>query len=370
VAVALSGGIDSSLMYYYANAAQPGIKGLTVRFDDEAYDESGLASQYAKAVNGAQEIIDLENDFDLEVLNKILLNFDQPYADSSAIPVYYLTKATSQYSKVLVGGDGGDELFNGYPSQTWLHKMMRLKSNRLAGITGKAIFGMGRAVLGGHRKRLLNRLNTLWNDQPEDMLYDWHSWFPRSTTFQGRSAFTFTDLEGIELYKQLFTHELPEEYDGQVLFDYFRKTMLSDYLRKTDMMSMFNGVEYRVPLLDEDLVSFAFTIPFEQKSALKKTKIFLRKIHEKSYPPETSRARKKGFTIPLDKSLSESDFAEMQALMLDKKDGLVTQYVKPEYVSFLFKSLKSRSDAEISRASVYQRILMLYSLELWNDRNL
>jgi len=368
IAVALSGGIDSSLVYYYANKAQPGIKGLTVRFDDKEYDESDVASEYARSVNGQQQIIDIHNDFGLDVLNKILLNFDQPYSDSSAIPVYYLTKATSQYSKVLVGGDGGDELYNGYPSQTWLYQMLKLKSNGLTRMSGKAVFGMATSLLGGSKKRLAKRLADLWNDQPEDMLYDWHSWFSRHTAFDGKKVFNFSDTEGIDLYKGLLTDELPSGFDGQIVFDYFRKTMLSDYLRKTDMMSMLNGVEYRVPILDEDLTSFALSIPFEQKSTRKQTKIFLREIHKKAFPPRTSQGSKKGFAIPLDKSLSSGDFKKMKALMLDKS-GIVTEYVNREYVEFLFKALEHRNEAHISRASVYQRILMLYSLELWHSTN-
>lgn len=368
VTVALSGGVDSSLMYYYANKSQPGINGITVRFNDEAYDESPLAKRYADYLNGKQEIIDLENDFDLGVLNKILLNFDQPYADSSAIPVYYLTRASAKYSKVLIGGDGGDELFNGYPSQTWLYKLMKLKKSGLTRLPTTGLLGLGGMLTKGSKKRLLNRLNLLWSGTPVEMLYDWHSWFPRNTSLDGRSAFKFNDKKGPELYSELFAEDASLGLDEKVVFDYFRKTMLSDYLRKTDMMSMFNGVEYRVPLLDEDLVSFALSIPFEQKSALKKTKIFLRKIHENCYPPDTSKAKKKGFSIPLDKNLSRDDFMEMKNSIL-AKDSLVTEYIDETYINFLFKSLESRAgrEADISRDSVYQRILMLYSLRLWQQ---
>ena len=134
------------------------------------------------------------------------------------------------------------------------------------------------------------------------------------------------------------------------------------------MMSMMNGVEYRVPLLDEDLTSYALTIPFGQKSSLKVSKKILRSIHGKIYPKETSRASKKGFTIPLDTALSRDEFEVIREELL-KKNNFVGHYVKNEYTQFLFNALDDRLSAEsdISRAGIYQRILMLYSLSRWHS---
>ena len=144
--------------------------------------------------------------------------------------------------------------------------------------------------------------------------------------------------------------------------------MLSDYLRKTDMMSMLNGVEYRVPFLDEDLTEFALTIPFTQKSSLNETKKILRLIHSNYFPAKTSKAPKKGFTIPLDTSLSKDEFNVIRENLL-QNGNIVHQYIKKDYVEFLFKGLDNRESvqSDISRAGIYQRILMLYSLSLWNE---
>jgi len=100
VAVALSGGIDSSLIYAFANRSDSDIKGLTVKFEDEEYDEGELSKVYSKTLNGKHEFVEVESELNLDTLNKILLNFDQPYADSSAVNVYFLTKATGKITKV------------------------------------------------------------------------------------------------------------------------------------------------------------------------------------------------------------------------------------------------------------------------------
>ncbi len=368
VAVALSGGIDSSLIYYYANRANSRIKGLTIRFDDEEYNEEGIAKIYSDTLKGNHEFVEVDSELNLETLNKILINFDQPYADSSAVNVFYLTKATGKITKVLIGGDGGDELFNGYPSQTWLTYIEKLSRNTSAKKGGEVILNSAKIFTGASRRRLLQRISDLWTDKPHELLYDWHSWFPRKTSFENSTPFLFDTSVGVNLYQSVFRNDAPDEFKNYVVFDYFRKQMLSDYLRKTDMMSMLNGVEYRVPILDEDMVSFALTIPFDQKSSLMETKKILRAIHRKKFPAETSKAPKKGFTIPLDTSLSKDEFNIIKEKLMEK-DNLVSSYIKKNYIEFLFKALDNKADSEneISRAGIYQRILMLYSLSLWHE---
>lgn len=141
--------------------------------------------------------------------------------------------------------------------------------------------------------------------------------------------------------------------------------MLGDYLRKADMMSMIHGLEYRVPMLDEDLVSFSFSIPYNQKSNSKTGKLIFRDIHKEIFPKETSKAPKSGFEIPLDKWLTKSDFQFMESYILDP-NGIVTKYIEKSYVHFLFESLGNEKNAStISRVSVYQRIIIFYSLQLW-----
>jgi asparagine synthase (glutamine-hydrolysing) len=368
VAVALSGGIDSSLIYAFAHESESSIKGLTVSFADKEHDESDIAKVYAGTVGGTIQEIQADTSLDLDTLNRILKNFDQPYADSSAVNVFFLTRASGKITKVLLGGDGGDELYNGYPSQTWLSYLEKLGRSGFVYGTSRSLLGLLSSFSGASAKRVATRLLDLWSNEPREMLYDWHSWFPRKSKFNGSSPFLFHTNDGLRLYNSLFADEAPGEFSGFIVFDYFRKTMLSDYLRKTDMMSMLNGVEYRVPFLDEDLTSFALSIPFEQKSGLKEPKRMLRDIHRDIYPPYTSKGTKKGFTIPLDKALTSDEYALIREDLL-ASHSISLQYVKKDYVEFLFKMLDDRSGArqDISRAGVYQRILMLYSLNLWNS---
>ena len=85
---------------------------------------------YSTILHGKHEINSINEKIDLELIDRIFLHFDQPYADSSAIPVYFINKIIANICKVVIGGDGGDELFNGYPSQTLLARFYPLSKYR------------------------------------------------------------------------------------------------------------------------------------------------------------------------------------------------------------------------------------------------
>lgn len=368
-AVALSGGIDSSLVYAHATRANANIRALTVRFDDQEYDEAGVAELYGRHLSGRQLTLSVDADFCLERLNQLLLHFDQPFADSSAVPVYYLTKATRQHTKVLLGGDGGDELFNGYASLASLPYVYRARQLGCAPVLG-GLLAIARQFSDGERARTLTRAGALLSGEPTAMLFDWLSWFPRHTRLEQRSPFLYPPDAGLALYREAFKDSEPASFTGRLVFEHFTKLLLSDYLRKTDMMSMLNGVEYRVPLLDEDLVQFALSIPFGQKSSLRQHKKFLRYLHEQLFPAETSRAPKRGFSIPLDVYLAPTDLAKMRDLVL-RRDSFVRAYVRDDYLGFVFDVATGAREGSryLSRAGTYQRVLLFYSLELWRQHD-
>tara|TARA_Y100001958_G_C21087377_1_gene441646 strand:+ start:111 stop:749 length:639 start_codon:yes stop_codon:yes gene_type:complete len=205
------------------------------------------------------------------------------------------------------------------------------------------------------------------NNDPIKMMYHRNSWLPLFSRLDGNVAFNYEDdTSHIDNYKNLFHEEIPLENNYKIIFDYFRKILLSDYLRKTDMMSMLNGVEWRIPFLDEDLTSFAFSIPFSQKSNLKFGKIPLRHLHKKLFPKNTSKLKKQGFSIPLDSYLNEDDKNYIVNEIL-KKDSIIYHFLNKKYVEELVNEFSFyRKVNQISRASIYQRILMLYVLQLWS----
>lgn len=362
VNTALSGGIDSSLLNYYSRNFRKG-KSITIRFTEDSYNEVPTASLFAKHLGVQHVISEVNPTGQLDLLNKLLVHFDQPYADSSLIPFFFLCKTGSQYSKVLVGGDGGDELHNGYFTQRVFPSLSGLISNsKIQGLTSMLM--AVRPLLPVNYARLFLKFNNVLNTPDRSaLLFHLLSWFPLSTNQYPINPFLFKPEE-----VKSFTDDHSLSNTAFVQSILFKERMLSDYLRKADMMSMLNGLEYRVPMLDEDLVSFSLSIPYNQKCSLTESKKVLRKIHSKYFPKGLSELKKKGFSLPLDTWLGSQVLEEMKSY-ISLKDGIVKDYIDPRYVEILFKTLTERQYGEYcSRESAYQRILILFSLQHWYKR--
>jgi len=364
ISVALSGGIDSSLIYAIGIQNKPSLKATTVSFpNSQNHDEMIESKFYTNNNDGLHDIIDIEGMLNLELMNKLFSHFDQPFADSSAIPVYLISKHISHKSKVIIGGDGGDELFNGYPSQTYLKYFNNISKRNMF----LKICLMLNSFFSKDHQRQIKRINNIVIQKGIlKKLYEKHSWFPQNTSYGFINAFNESDeFNHIEDYEFLFNEECPRLDTSIIVFDYFRKLMLSDYLRKVDMMSMLNGVEWRVPMLDEDLSSFAFSIPFNQKSNIFNSKKHLREIHKKLYNGRNSYLKKKGFSIPIDKYLSLRDKQKI-VNDLEKKDTIVDHYINKKYKKILLKEfINNKNKQYFSAESTYQRVLILYNLQRW-----
>jgi len=358
---ALSGGIDSSLLF--AKGHRSDNTAISVKFNDSAYDETSVAQIYARHLQANLKIVLAEKSIsNFELLNSILVHMDQPYADSSAVPFFMLAKEASKISKVLIGGDGGDEIQNGYPAfrvLPWLQQLGKLGSIRSA-------LRMILNYLPAETSRKVSRSLAVSEGKNWDaMLCEWQSWFPATTKFNGKSPFLFEPDDIYQAYSSSFKDIKAESFQQKITKDLYYKRMLSDYLRKSDMMSMMISLEYRVPMLDEDLVELSLGIPYNQKSNQRAGKVLFRQLHATLYPASTSRLPKSGFSIPLDTWLAAEDILAMHNLIL-REDGIVCNYIDKNYIDFLFKAVGSSSyRKEISRASAYQRILILYSLQYW-----
>ena len=366
ISVALSGGIDSALIYAIGMQNDPSLRAATVSFSrSNKHNEINESKYYTNKTNGIHDEFNIKEKLDLELMNKLFSHFDQPFADSSAIPVYLISKNISSKNKVIIGGDGGDELFNGYPSQTYLKYFNSISKNN---IFLKIFLRLG-FLFSKNKQRQFERINNIIIQEGIlKKLYEKHSWFPQNSSHGSLNAFNESyNFDHIDNYELLFNKELPHSDNSVIIFDHFRKLMLSDYLRKVDMMSMLNSVEWRVPMLDEDLCSFAFSIPFNQKSDIFTTKKHLREIHKKLYNGKNSFMNKKGFSIPIDKYLSLSDKQNI-VNELKKKDTIVDHYINKKYKDLLLKQFIGNEEKKyLSGESLYQRVLILYNLQQWEE---
>ena len=246
----LSGGVDSSaVVSIMARASRRPIKTFSVGFREDRYNELPHARQVAEACGTEHHELLVEPN-DLKVLEELLSSFDEPFADSSAIPTYLVSRLARQHVKVVLSGDGGDELFAGYDRYVVDHRRRHLGLLGDLGL-GAPLRALSAVLPVGGGK------NTLYNlSLPRLQRYlDAISLFPRQAL---RDVLVDGDASRVDIASLADLDLDPLSR----LQDLDLKTYLpGDILTKVDRMSMANSLEARVPLLDHPLVEFACSLP-------------------------------------------------------------------------------------------------------------
>ncbi|HVV51925.1 MAG TPA: asparagine synthase C-terminal domain-containing protein, partial [Polyangia bacterium] len=298
VGIFLSGGIDSSLVAAAAaRRAGARMKAFSIGFEDGTFDESNYARMVAGAL-GVEHVTETLGEANLlEVVDLALDKLDEPLADPSFIPTFLLARLAARHVKVVVGGDGGDELWGGYPTY---------RAHRLAAVYGALPGWFRRGVL----ERAIARL-------PIDDRYQSLEWKLRRFTGRWDDArvarhlrwMSTVDLPELaaaipaarDLRPATLGTRLPETGDwlNQILALDFSTYMSGSVLTKVDRASMAHGLEVRPPLLDDALVDFAFALPSRYKLRGGRGKVLLKRAARGKIPDAVIDRPKKGFGIPL-----------------------------------------------------------------------
>jgi asparagine synthase (glutamine-hydrolysing) len=291
----LSGGVDSSaVVSIMARASGRPIKTFSVGFSEDRYNELAHARQVAEAC-GTENHELLVEPSDLKVLEELLSSFDEPFADSSAIPTYLVSRLARQHVKVVLSGDGGDELFAGYDRYVVDHRRRHL--GRLGDLgLGAPLWALSRVLPVGGGKNTFYNLSLPRLERYIDSI----SLFPRQAL---RDVLAPGDTSRVDI-APLADHDLDALSQLQ---DLDLKTYLpGDILTKVDRMSMANSLEARVPLLDHPLVEFACSLPPDLRLRHGGTKYLLKRALEGRVPAEVLTRPKQGFAVPLESWFSGS----------------------------------------------------------------
>ena len=377
VAALLSGGIDSALVVAaHRRATGAATTTFNVQFPDPDHDETDVARAVAEQSGTKHHTIDArERSLTPEAIMDLLRHFDQPFADTSYLPTYWVSSAVRERGIVCtLSGDGGDEVFGGY-ARFWrvqrLVQLMRAPGwlRRAAGAVGRTMAPHSRswgrqlakaaalADAGGQDSSVLlaGFGSYLTEDQKADLLLP----EGRERLLPGHRHF--------DGYWPPGTRDL-EELSVRVTETLFALSLPSDMLRKVDMMSMRAGIEVRVPLLDEELVAFGLALPHALKADGRQGKLVLRELARRWLPSRVARHPKHGFTIPLDIMVPPA-FHDAVEDLLCGSDARTGAFVRPEVVrAWIREFAAARAGGRggtISRGGLYQRVFMLLSLELW-----
>jgi asparagine synthase (glutamine-hydrolysing) len=286
----LSGGVDSSIVSAIAADFKTELSTFSIGFEEhEFYDESRYAQQVAEHIGSRHHAITLSNERVTAELPDVLKTFDEPFADSSAIAMYFLSQEASKHLTVCLSGDGADELFGGYNKHSAFIKskdpgMMLSLASKLVSENSDS----SRSSWFSNKVRQLQKFKKL-----QSLKWPDNYWFLAS----------FISEEDYTAILKTSKFELPalgieESLDNMLRMDQ-QYVLPNDMLRKVDLMSMSSSLEVRVPFLDNEVVSFANALPETYKNDGKVGKKILKDAFSDLLPSEVFSRSKKGFEVPL-----------------------------------------------------------------------
>jgi asparagine synthase (glutamine-hydrolysing) len=294
--VFLSGGIDSSAVAAMMTQLGVEVKTFSVGFAERSFDESGYASEVARHLGTDHHEITLEPGAMLDLIPRLPQLLDEPLGDASIIPTFLLSEFTRRHVKVALGGDGGDELFAGYPT---------LQAHRLASYYVRAPRVVRRRVVEPLVRRLpVSRDNLSFDfrakrfvEGAEHPVAERHRRWMGSFATEARSAVLAQDVEAsLEEADVQFSSLDPL---NQVLMRDMRYYLEGDILVKLDRASMMASLEARVPLLNNDFVAYATSLPLNMKLRGMRSKFLFKRALRGLLPDRILNRPKKGFGIPV-----------------------------------------------------------------------
>lgn len=345
----LSSGVDSSYVACRANVD----KTFTVGFANEKYNEISYAKDLAKYINveNINKVITPEEYWD--VLPKVQYHMDEPLADPAAVALYFVCQIASEHLKVVLSGEGADEIFGGYNlykepyDVSWYYKIPRC----IRRIIGKAASVFPNA-------RGLNFLVRRGKDVEE--------WFiGNANIFSEKERKKLLKIKTNAPKPQLVTKEYYDKVQDKDMvtkmqFVELHTWLAGDILLKADKMSMAHSLELRVPFLDKKIMDLAEKIPVEYRVSKENTKLALRNAAMRAMPKETANKKKLGFPVPIRVWLKE-----------DKYYNKVRGYFEGEASKKYFNTdalIKLLDEHKSGKRDNSRKIWTVFSFLLWYEQ--
>ncbi len=352
----LSSGVDSSYVVKEVSKGTEKVKTFSVGFEEEKYSELPYAQDFSKVVGVPNISNKVSADDFFDAMPEIQYFMDEPLPNPSEIPLYFLAKNARKYVKVVLSGEGADELFGGYP--------MYLQGGHFRDYTRKVPRPL-RKMAGAVAKRMpeFKGKHFLVRGGMEP----WQRFM--------RANYVFQSGERQKFLKRPITSDLPETYSKryfdevpgldeptQLQYVDMHTWMIYDILLKADRMSMANSLELRVPFLDKEMLALSARIPTRYRAdcATETTKKALRGAAIKQLPERTANKKKLGFPVPLSDWLRE-----------DKYYNKVKEAFQGDIAEKFFVTkelMKLLDDHKAGKALNMQKIWSFYTFIVWYDQ--
>lgn len=363
----LSGGIDSSLVVgLMARLMNEPVVTNSVGFTRREYSELEYAQTTAELFNTTHHEFVVDPDA-VDVVEKLSWHFDEPFADSSSIPTYYVSKMARKNVTVALSGDGGDENFAGY---------RRYYFDRLENEIRKALPAIWRRSIIGPLSRIypkadwlpqIFRAKTLLTNVSHEPVYGYYNtmsyFLPgmklKIMTNDMKSA--LAGYDSMNVFEEHYQNSQSDDPLSRTQYVDFKTYLVDDILTKVDRASMAVSLEVRVPLLDHEFVELIATIPSHLKLKGRTSKFIFKKAAERLLPEEVLNRKKMGFNIPVGEWLKH----ELKPLAEDtilSKEFVDRMLFEPKYVHWLWKQHTA------GLRDFTQPLWALLAFELWARR--
>lgn len=350
----LSSGVDSSYVVKEISKGTKKVKTFSVGYEEEKYSELPYAQDFSNVIGVPNIANKVSADEFFDAVPEIQYYMDEPLPNPSEIPLYFLAKNARRYVKVVLSGEGADELFGGYP--------MYLAGGHFDHYSHKVPRPV-RKVLGTVAKHCPNfkSKNFLVRGAMEP--------YQRFM----RANYVFQSAERQKFLKRPIASKVPEEYSKryfdevsnldeptQLQYVDMHTWMIYDILLKADRMSMANSLELRVPFLDKKMLELSTRIPSRYRAANETTKIALRGAAIKQLPERTANKKKLGFPVPLNDWLREDKYYNKVKAAF-QSDIAEKFFVTSELIKLL-------DDHKNGKALNMQKIWSFYTFILWYEQ--
>ena len=350
----LSSGVDSSYVVKEVSKGTEKIKTFSVGYEEEKYSELPYAQDFSSVVGVPNIANKVSADEFFDAVPEIQYFMDEPLPNPSEIPLYFLAKNARRYVKVVLSGEGADELFGGYPMylagghfDRYTHKVPRPIRKALGTVARHAPSFKGKNFI------------VRGAMEPNQRFM--------------RANYVFQSAERQKYLKRPIATKLPEEYSKryfdevpnldeptQLQYADMHTWMIYDILLKADRMSMANSLELRVPFLDRKMLELSTRIPTRFRAANETTKIALRGAAIKQLPERTANKKKLGFPVPLNDWLREDKYYNKVKAAF-QSDIAEKFFVTGELMRLL-------DDHKSGKALNMQKIWSFYTFILWYEQ--
>jgi asparagine synthase (glutamine-hydrolysing) len=331
VGLFLSGGLDSTLISYYASKNNSNLKAFSLGFEQKSFDEVEKSKLISKKLDLDHyiEYFDQKNFSSID-FEKIIEKIGEPLADTAILSNFILSKFTKQYVKVCLSGDGADEIFSGYDTMdaTYLYENIFSKFNKNINILLNSLVNM----LPDSNKKINNIFkikkffDVIVNDPDFKHSY-WRKVFNNNhlNTLLTNEFKSFLDKDN---FKNSFHSKFEDlDYINKLTMIDLNDFLIEDILVKVDRSSMANGLEVRCPFLNEKILEFVFSLNLKQRYSLFNKKKLIKNLLTNKFPKSITNQKKRGFNFPIANMFKLGTFDEILIENLKKQSIFDTENV-------------------------------------------